>query len=118
MSLDIYFTEKKTCPNCCHILNDGEEVFCKNITHNLSKMATEAGFGEQLWHPERTDIVYASQLGFHIEKGIAELESNPEKYRQFIASNGWGTYEEFVPWLKELLQACKDYPDAVVSTSC
>lgn len=117
MSLDIYFREKKNCPNCCHILNDGQVVFDKNITHNLGRMAAEAGFYKQLWRPEETDVVYASQLGFHIEKGIHELESNPEKYRPLSASNGWGTYEQFVPWLKELLQACKDYPDAIISVS-
>lgn len=117
MSLDIYFTEKKTCPNCSHILTDGAEVFLKNITHNLGQMAYEAGFYEQLWHPERTDVVTASQLGLHIEKGIKELESNPEKYKQFSAANGWGTYEQFIPWLKELLQACREYPDSIVKTS-
>lgn len=117
MSLDIYFTQKKTCPNCSHILTDGEEVFWKNITHNLGKMASEAGFYEQLWHPERTDVVTAQQLGIHIEKGIAELKANPEKYKQFSAENGWGTYTQFVPWLEELLTACKEYPDAIVRTT-
>lgn len=118
MSLDIYFNQKTVCPNCHHVLNSGEQVYEKNITHNLSRMATEAGFGKQLWHPEETDVVTASQLGYHIDKGIIELESNPEKYKEFSASNGWGTYEQFIPWLKELSQACKEYPDAVVSTSC
>jgi hypothetical protein len=117
MSLDIYFTEKKICPNCAHILSDGEEVYWKNITHNLARMAEAAGFYKQLWRPEETDVVTASQLGFHIEKGIIELESSPDKYKEFSASNGWGTYEQFIPWLKELLQACKDYPDAIISTS-
>jgi hypothetical protein len=117
MSLDIYFTEKKICPNCAHILNDGEQVFEKNITHNLGKMAEQAGFYKQLWRPEETDVVTASHLGHHIEKGIVELESKPDHYRQFSATNGWGTYDQFIPWLKELLQACKDYPDARISTS-
>lgn len=105
MSLDIRFTKKKLCPNCFRILNDGEEVFCKNITHNLGKMASEAGFYRQLWGPEETDVVTAEQLGHHIENGIGELKSNPEKYKQFSAPNGWGTYEQFLPWLEELLTA-------------
>jgi hypothetical protein len=117
MSLDIYFREKKICPNCAHILDDGEEVHWQNITHNLGRMADEAGFYKQLWRPEETDVVYASQLGIHLEKGIKELESNPAKYKQFSASNGWGTYEQFIPWLKELLQACKDHPDSIVTAS-
>lgn len=117
MSLDIYFTERKTCQKCGHTSDDDEYVFSKNITHNLNRMAQEAGFYEQLWHPERTDVVTAQQLGVHIEKGIAELKANPEKYKRFSASNGWGTYTQFLPWLEELLAACKEYPDAIVSTS-
>lgn len=117
MSLDIYFRERKICPNCAHVLDDGEELFNKNITHNLGQMAREAGFYKQLWRPEETDVVTAQQLGVHIEKGIAELKSNPEKYKQFSAENGWGTYEQFLPWLSELLTACKEYPDAIVSAS-
>lgn len=117
MSLDIYFTERVTCPNCAHILDTGHGLFWKNITHNLGQMADAAGFYKQLWRPEETDVVTASQLGLHIEKGIKELESNPDKYKEFSASNGWGTYEQFLPWLRELLQACKEYPDAIVSVS-
>lgn len=70
MSLDIYFTERKICENCGHVQKDGPEIFWKNITHNLGKMAAEAGFYKQLWHPEETDVVTAQQLGIHIEKGI------------------------------------------------
>jgi hypothetical protein len=117
MSLDIYFRERVVCPNCSHILDGGAELYWKNITHNLGKMAAEAGFYTPLWRPEETDVVTAGQLGFHIEKGINELESNPEKYKPLSAPNGWGTYEQFIPWLKELLEACRQYPDATVSAS-
>lgn len=117
MSLDIYFRKQTVCPNCFHKFGTDEEVYWKNITHNLGRMADAAGFYKQLWKPEETDVVTAGQLGVHIERGIAELESNPEKYKQFSASNGWGTYEQFIPWLRELLVACKEYPDAIVSAS-
>jgi len=40
-----------------------------------------------------------------------------EHYRQFDASNGWGKYKDFVPWLSKYLQACKDYPDANIHVS-
>lgn len=117
MSLDIYFREPIKCPNCGHLAGDGEEVFSRNITHNLGQMASEAGFYKQLWRPEENDVVTAGQLGVHIEKGIMELKSNPDKYKQFSAENGWGTYEQFLPWLSEVLTACKEYPDAIVSAS-
>lgn len=45
------------------------------------------------------------------------MEVNPEKYKVYSASNGWGTYEQFLPWLKEHLHAYKDYPDAIISVS-
>ena len=116
MSLDIYFNQKIKCPKCEHVLS-GEQVFWKNITHNLSRMADSAGFYNQLWHPENTDVVTAKDLSLHLEKGIKELKSNPDKYKQLSASNGWGTYEQFIPWLEELLAACNEYPDSIVTTS-
>lgn len=103
MSLDIYFEKENYCPHCGQFLN-GEEVYLKNITHNLSKMAREAGFGVLWEYPEESGIRKVKQLIPYIEHGIKELESNPEKYKKFSASNGLGTYEQFIPWLKELLE--------------
>ena len=106
MSLDV--TLKKVMPT---------EVYSSNITHNLNKMAEAAGIYEVLWRPEDLDLKYASELIPLIEEGLAKLKADPEYYKKFDSPNGWGKYEDFVPFVEEYLAACKENPDAEVSVS-
>ena len=85
-----------------------------NITHNLNEMAKAAGLFEILWNPEKIDITVASQMILPLEKGIKELEANPDKYKAYNPPNGWGSYENFVSFCKSVLQKCSEYPDAVI----
>lgn len=52
-----------------------------------------------------------------LRKGLADLKSRPAHYEQFNASNGWGLYKHFVPFVEKCLAACEEYPDAEVRTS-
>ena len=99
--------------------NDEEtnEVFKANITHNLNKMATEAGIYEALWRPEEIGITNALQLIPILEKGLALLQSDRERFVAFNPENGWGSYDAFVPWVKRYLDACRKWPDAKVEAS-
>lgn len=90
-------------------------VFDSNVTHNLSKMAIAAGIYHQLWRPDEIGITKASQLIEPLRKGLETLKSDPSKFEAFNAPNGWGTYEQFVPWVENYLQKCEKYPDADVS---
>ena len=45
-----------------------------NITHNLKEMAIAAGFGQELWRQEETDIHFASDLIEILAVGVARLE--------------------------------------------
>lgn len=124
MSLDVYLTgEKVTNETCCYVCGAPKtetypkEFFSANITHNLHRMANEAGIGAHLWAPEELGITKAKDLIEPLEKGLADMKARPEYYEQFNAKNGWGMYIHFVPWIEEYLQACKDYPDADVSVS-
>lgn len=94
-----------------------ETVYSRNITNNLYSMAKEAGFGEAVWEPESNGIKTAHDLIAPLEAGIKAMRDDPERFKPFSASNGWGTYEQFLPWLEEYLQACREYPDADVSSS-
>jgi hypothetical protein len=38
-------------------------------------------------------------------------------FKMHDAPNGWGTYEQFLPWLEEYLRACEENPDAIVMVS-
>jgi hypothetical protein len=128
MSLDIdLFDYNSKEPNC---------LYSANITHNLGNMATASNLYEAIWRPyrlkkgykkewdreseynfEKKTTVHASELIKIIDKGLKDLQSRPEHFKQFDAPNGWGLYENFVPFVKEYLDACKKYPDAVVIVS-
>jgi hypothetical protein len=106
MSLDIYLTVVRP-----------TEVFETNITHNLSAMAAEAGIYQHLWRPEEIGIATAGQLIDPLRSAIALMEAEPERFKAHNPSNGWGSYEFFIPWLKELLVACEQNPDATIKVS-
>lgn len=112
---------------------ENEELFWANITHNLVKMSEAAGIYEALWRPYRLhkdyknfDIyeeemafedavtIYANDIVDIIEKGYIKLKLKPEYYSKYNSPNGWGSYENFVPWVEKYLEALKQYPDAKV----
>lgn len=96
----------------------GEEtnkVFSANITHNLGAMAKEAGIYKHLWRPEEIGITKAAQLIEPLRVGLALMKSDPPRFEKHNASNGWGLYEHFVPWIEKYLAACEQNPGADVS---
>lgn len=124
MSLDISLYAKETttfkCEDCEkeHVVEYGEMmVFDTNITHNLGEMAAEAGLYKPLWRPEENGIERAKDLIEPLRNGIDKMENNPSWFKAFNAENGWGTYKQFLPWLKQLLTACEENPTATIHTS-
>lgn len=93
------------------------EVFSANITHNLGNMANEAGIYEHLWRPEEISIHLAGELIKPLEAGLRLMKQDPERFKKFNAKNGWGLYENFIPWIEKYIKACKKYPDAIIETS-
>jgi hypothetical protein len=106
MSLSLYLSEIKEV-----------DVFERNITHNLGKMAREAGIYEVLWRPEEIGIDKASDMIPFLEKGVEALKSDPERFKELNPENGWGRYEGLLGFARDTLAACKEYPDARVSAS-
>lgn len=92
-------------------------VFSANITHNLTRMAKAAGIYDLLWDLtiEGEDILTAGQMTEQLRMGIERMESDPDTYKTYNPTNGWGSYDDFIPWLKELLEACEEFPDAHVT---
>lgn len=124
MSLDVNLIGKEVerkceCSHCghIHITTEGENLFSSNITSNLNIMASNAGIYRILWRADELGIQTASELIDPLKEGLAKLKSNPAHYKQFDAKNGWGTYDQFIPWIEEYLQACIDYPEARVFVS-
>ncbi len=100
-------------------------------------MADKAGIYEALWRPHRLKANYNIPENDHnaeyefeeasttiakdiipiIEKGLSDLKSRPKYFETFNSDNGWGLYKHFVPFVEKYLEACKEYPDAVVGVS-
>lgn len=138
MSLDVYLTEPRQEParveTAAAILRANgfedfaqelearhehgpRELYSANITHNLNLMADAAGIYKHLWRPDEIGITKASQLIEPLREGLAKLQANREHYEQFNASNGWGLYEHFVPFVSAYMSACEDHPNADVGVS-
>ncbi len=99
------------------LILDGEYVYEANITHNLGKMANAADIYKACWRPEEEGWTKAADIIEPLETGLKRLVENPKYYKQFEASNGWGLYKHFVPWVIDYLQACKEYPEATIEVS-
>ena len=139
MSLDVYLKRKRylSYDEGKTYTEDDEQVYWANITHNLGKMAGEAGIYEALWRPHRLKEGYNILESDHqaewkfeeenkttakdiiplLEKGLADLKARPEHFEKFNSPNGWGMYEHFVPFVEKYLEACKEYPDAIIEVS-
>lgn len=96
---------------------DNDEVYSANITHNLNRMASEAGIYAALWRPDEIDITKAGQLIEPLKAGLDRLVLDPDKFKEFNPSNGWGDYEGLVTFVRRYLMACEKYPDADVYAS-
>lgn len=124
MSLDVYLKlpEEEVeciCSHCGHkhTTMESKSVYDANITHNLGRMAKEAGIYQHLWRPEELRISVAKDLIKPLEEGLFKLKGAPSYYNKFNAENGWGLYEHFVPFVENYLTACKEFPEAIIGVS-
>lgn len=92
-------------------------VYSANITHNMTAMADEAGIYDLLWRPEEIGVTYARQVVEPLAEGIRYLLADPEHMREFDPPNGWGSYEVFLEFCRDYLEACEAFPDARVEVS-
>ena len=83
MSLDVYLK----CEHC------GSVFFEANITHNLNKIAMEAGIYEALWRPDEINLRRAKELIQPLKVGLILMTADPARFKKLNAANGWGTYE-------------------------
>lgn len=104
MSLDVYLNRHE----------DNKRCFQANVTHNLNVMADKAGIYYHLWRPEELGITQANELIEPLRQGLHELKMYPEKYEKFNPENGWGSYEKLVEFVEAYLNACYQYPDAII----
>jgi len=106
MSLDVYLEK-----------DDGVEIYSSNITHNLCKMAKEAGIYDCLWRPDEHGITHARQIVEPLAAGVALMATHKRRFEELNPPNGWGTWEHFMLVCADYLQACRDNPSAKVEVS-
>ena len=124
MSLDVHLygkTQEFACVcACCHHEHKRYEravFYSANITHNLGPMAAEAGIYKHIWRPEEIGITEAGQLVQPLTEALVLMYEDPPRFKKHNAKNGWGLYDNFVPWIEKYLAACKRYPEAKVEAS-
>lgn len=120
MSLDITLYQGKEtveCPHCWQKRERDVEVFSTNITHNLNKMADEAGIYYFLWRPDEIGATLAKHVTTPIKEGLERLKARPDYFKQFDTENEWGTYKDFIPWLEQLVIALDKNPEATIHIS-
>ena len=98
-------------------LKTKQDSLCFNITHNLTKMASAAKIYSILWRPQEAGIKKAGQLIEPLEVGIKRMKAKPAVFIPLGDAAGWGTYDQFIPWLEKVLAACKKYPRRAVEVS-
>ena len=98
-------------------VSDDNELYHRNITHNLNTMADKAGIYNELWRPDEIGISVAKDLIEPLREGLHRLKSDPEYYQQFNPENGWGSYDTLIRFVSDYLDACYMYKDAKVEVS-
>jgi hypothetical protein len=94
----------------CMCCGRGDQIYWANITHNLNQMAEEARIYGLLWRPEENGITCAEQLIDPLTQAIQDMKADRQRFEAFNAKNGWGLYENFLPWLEKLLEECMAAP--------
>ena len=88
------------------------ELFDANIIHNLGSMAKAAGLYDALWCPDESG--QAEDILPLLVDGYNELKGDPNKYKSFDASNGWGTYDALLSFVESYMAACDKHPLACI----
>ena len=115
MSLDVCLTLEDQEPvTVVPGVQDPTEVYWANITHNLNTMAEAAGLYRYLWRPDEIGVTKAKELIEPLTAGLMILKNDPERFKKYNPSNGWGDYEGLVRFVEDYLKACWRFPEAAV----
>ena len=96
------------------------EVFSKNITHNLTKMADLIPVGNNttlydiMWDledkfPNRTK---AKQIAIPLTKALIYINTHEKELSEYNPENGWGKLLQLKDFVEQYLIACCTYPNA------
>jgi hypothetical protein len=95
-------------------------VYDNNITHNLSKMASEVKLSnglslyDVLWRPDEHELELAEDIAELLDEGWNILLSEPDRFKQLNPENGWGNYDNLCKFVYEYRTACWNEPNATI----
>lgn len=99
------------------------EFWHGNITHNLGKMAENClSLDEEsqryslynlLWRDTQVPFTgnYLNVYIAHLAYCLYVLRNNPDYFKQYNPSNGWGTYEQLIEFVRSFIHALVDMPE-------
>ncbi len=101
-------------------ISDGACPHCGRWADHVSWNFT--GNGARMWHPAGAHISeWSGQTtefcAMQLADALATLQRDPVKFRALEPSNGWGTYDQMVLALADLLEMLRKSPGAKVSVS-
>ena len=121
MSLDVslrWEEIEKICHHCKSKYKSHDCVYSSGITHNLWVMADACWIYKALWTPEEVGCKLAKDIIPLLKKWLIKLKKSPEKYMKYSSERWWwGTYEKFVSFVENYLNACMEYPEATIEVS-
>lgn len=85
------------------------EIHLGNITHNLNEMASNVPVSDNLtlydvlWHTEKHFDGDIDKLAEMWDKGLHYVLSHKDELEKFNPSNGWGSYDILVEFLKLII---------------
>ena len=95
-------------------------VYDNNITHNLSKMASEVKLSnglslyDVLWRPDEHELELAEDIAELLDEGWNILVSEPDRFKKHNPENGWSNYDNLCKFVYEYRNACWNEPNATI----
>lgn len=122
MGLDVYLEDdtvnmvEGACHACgCMQLQEMRtEYFHEKITHNLVNMANSCGLYDVMWRPEENGIQTASQMIPFLREGVRSLQEDATVHMNYEPTNGFGTYDYLLKFVRLYLEACEKFPTSKV----
>ena len=84
-----------------------------NITYNVSRMVLEACGVTYRWFDGMECAKALPILHF----AWRNLKRNPPHFRRFEPDNGWGTYEQFMPYMTRFYAMARLHPTGIIRVS-
>ena len=100
--------------------HETNEFWHGNITHNLTEMAEDClssnnsdyTLYDLLWRDTQEPFTgdYVNAYIAHLAYCLYVLKNDPEHFKKFNPSNGWGTYEQLCDFVEQFIKALVNMP--------